>query len=73
MLSITWTFIWNFEKLLAFSSLTPVVGLGVGMEHIPPMRKLQSTAAGIPTVSQDTMVNIQEEARRRKAFSMNMT
>lgn len=38
-----------------------------------PMRKLQSTAAGIPTVSQDTMVKSQEDARRRSAFSMNMT
>jgi len=36
------------------------------------MRKLENTAAGIPTVSQDTIVNNHEEARRRKAFSMNM-
>lgn len=38
-----------------------------------PMRKLQNTAAGIPTVSQDTMVNNHEDAKRRKAFSTNMT
>lgn len=36
------------------------------------MRKLQKTAAGIPTVSQDTMLNIHDEARSRKMFSINM-
>lgn len=36
------------------------------------MRKLQKIAAGIPTVSQDTMLNIHDEARSRKVFSMNM-
>ena len=41
--------------------------------HVSPMRKLQSTAAGMPTVSQDTMLNNQEDASRRKAFSTNMT
>lgn len=41
-------------------------------ESVSPMRKLQKIAAGIPTVSQDTMVNNQEEARRRKAFSRNI-
>lgn len=38
-----------------------------------PIRKLQNTAAGMPTVSQDTMVNSQEEANRRRAFSTNIT
>lgn len=36
------------------------------------MRKLQKIAAGIPTVSQDTMLNIHDEARSRNVFSMNI-
>lgn len=36
------------------------------------MRKLQKIAAGIPTVSQDTMLNIHDEARSRKMSSINM-
>lgn len=57
---------------LEFGTPTPNVSLKKRL-YVSPMRKLQSTAAGIPTVSQDTMLNSQEEARRRKTFSINMT
>lgn len=63
---------WTLNTQTYFRVWTVQNGSHRGLLPVLPMRKLQNTAAGIPTVSQDTMVNNQEEARRRKAFSKNM-